>query len=161
VHSPHSLYITPDSHYAFTSSTDNDICAWDLVNGKLITRLKQAGDGMRLSPDKRCVLSRFKQQIFFWDLGNLSCIRALDLPQDAGEGLTFSADNRFLFTVSGERTLQAWDVERMMLLRSWLAHDTTVNKHFLTPDGRYMVTASWDMTIKLWELDWEYTFPNS
>jgi len=161
VHSPHGLYITPDSRYAFTSSTDDDICAWDLANGKLITRLKQAGDGMHLSPDKRCLLSRFKKQIFFWDLENFSCIRTLDLPQDAGEGMTLSADSRFLFTVSGERTVQAWNVERMILLRSWLAHDTTLCQHFLTPDGRYMITASWDMSIKLWELDWEYTFPNS
>lgn len=161
VHSPHSLYITPDSRFAFTSSTDDDICAWDLGSGKLVKRLKQAGSGMRLSADKRFLISRFKQQVFFWDLASLDRIRTLNLPQDAGEGLTFSADSRFLFAVSGERTVQAWDVDRKVIMRSWLAHDTTVKKHFLTPDERYMLSASWDMTIKLWELDWEYTFPNA
>jgi WD40 repeat protein len=158
LHSPTRLLISPDGQQAFTSGYDNVIRVWDLSNGRLVTKVKQVGDGAMISQDGRKLISCFEKTIRIWDLPDFGLSNSLDLGEVYRFALTMTGDGSFLFTVGQEREARAWDIQRSDQARAWLAHATTINKLRLTPDDRFLVTASSDMTLKVWELDWEYQF---
>ncbi|KAL5214788.1 hypothetical protein ABZP36_003940 [Zizania latifolia] len=69
---------------------------------------------------------------------------------DAVSGVAASADGRFLFSVSWDKTLKVWALPSLRCLQSLLAHDDAVNAVAVAPDGT-VYTGSADRRVRVWE----------
>ncbi|KAG8082397.1 hypothetical protein GUJ93_ZPchr0014g47343 [Zizania palustris] len=68
---------------------------------------------------------------------------------DAVSGVAASADGRFLFSVSWDKTLKVWAVPSLRCLQSLPAHDDAINAVAVAPDGT-VYTGSADRRVRVW-----------
>ncbi|KAG8064945.1 hypothetical protein GUJ93_ZPchr0004g38765 [Zizania palustris] len=69
---------------------------------------------------------------------------------DAVSGVAASADGRFLFSVSWDKTLKVWSLPALRCLQSLPAHDDAINAVAVAPDGT-VYTGSADRRVRVWE----------
>lgn len=63
-----------------------------------------------------------------------------------------SADGRYAFSGSWDKTLKLWDVMSGSCLRTFEGHTGWVYSICLSADGRYALSCSQDKTLKLWDV---------
>ncbi|KAL5216009.1 hypothetical protein ABZP36_007410 [Zizania latifolia] len=68
---------------------------------------------------------------------------------DAVSGVAASADGRFLFSVSWDKTLKVWALPSLRCLQSLPAHDDAINAVAVAPDGT-VYTGSADSRVRVW-----------
>jgi hypothetical protein len=78
-------------------------------------------------------------------------------------------DGRYVVSGFGDESLRVWQVERppsavfdvhwRELVHRLRGHTQPVTGFAMSADGHWIVSASLDRTIRVWELDWEYEFP--
>jgi WD40 repeat protein len=68
-------------------------------------------------------------------------------------GLAFSPEDRYLASVSGDRTVQIWDVAAGLNVRVLRGHTDCVRSVTWSPDGQFIVSGSIDKTVLKWEMD--------
>jgi WD40 repeat protein/energy-coupling factor transporter ATP-binding protein EcfA2 len=71
--------------------------------------------------------------------------------EDAITSVTFSPDNKYILTGSGDATARIWDLNGNMI-KIFIGHSGHVNSVAFSPDGQKVLTGSDDGTAKLWDM---------
>jgi WD40 repeat protein len=71
--------------------------------------------------------------------------------EDATTSVTFSPDNKYILTGSGDATARIWDLNGNMI-KIFIGHSGHVNSVAFSPDGQKVLTGSDDGTAKLWDM---------
>jgi WD40 repeat protein/energy-coupling factor transporter ATP-binding protein EcfA2 len=71
--------------------------------------------------------------------------------EDAITSVTFSPDNKYILTGSGDATARIWDLNGNMI-KIFIGHSGHVNSVAFSPDGQKVLIGSDDGTAKLWDM---------
>ena len=81
------------------------------------------------------------------------CYRRLTAHREMITAIAITEDQRFLISVSWDRTLKIWDFARGTLITTVEAHDQGILALAVTGNGDYhLATGGFDQTVKLWTL---------
>ena len=73
--------------------------------------------------------------------------------------VAFSPDNRYIVSGSMREGVRLCDAETGKELICFKWEGDFVTSGVFSPNGRYILGRSRDKTVRLWELDWEWEFP--
>jgi len=160
-----SVCVSVDGHYALSQSDDETVRQWDVTNSRCMRIFESAHhvNAVPLMSDGRYELpSQTESELKHW-VTTGSCVvkgQAAWLQRTR----CMSADGRYVVlrseSLSKEYVVELREVASGRCLREWDAHTDYITSVCLSADGRYALSGSIDKTLQLWELDWEYVFPD-
>jgi len=113
------------------------------------------------SPDGRSALSgSWDGTLRLWDLKTGKCLRSMEGHTSWVCSVAISPDGRFALSGSNDHTPRMWDLKTGQCLRTLEGHTGYGYALVFSPDGRFALLEN-DYNIQMWELDWEYEFPES
>jgi len=155
-----SVCFSPDGGFVMSGSLDG-IRLWDTITGKEIRWFFEGHinhvNSVCFSPDGKFVLSG-GLDIRLWDATTGKEIRTFEGITYGGLSVCFSQDGRYVLS-GGGRSIKLWNTSAGKEIRKFEGHTGFVNSVCFSQDGRYVLSGSSDHTIILWELDWEWEFP--
>ena len=158
-----SLAISPDGRHGL-SAGDEVLRLWDLVTGLCLRTFEGHSSlvlSVAISPDGRYGLSgSYDKTLRLWDLATGECLRTLCGHKDHVVCVTISPCGCYGLS-GGWETIRLWDLATGECLRVFQRHLSSVLSVAISPCGRYGLSGSPDKTLRLWELDWEYEFPEA
>jgi WD40 repeat protein len=171
--SPNSRYLlertwdAPITKYDL-SKKDQPITIFDLYSGKQTSSLvMQSALCEQISADGRfLVIGGEGGVVEVFDLHSGSKLHTWKDHQDDVWSIAISPDSRFVFSAGGvvvnrskDTTIRVWDLLHGTCLKQLEGHTKRVASMAVSPDGRYLLSGGEDDFLILWELDWEYEFP--
>jgi WD40 repeat protein len=110
------LTVSPDSLLVATGESTGDIQLVDLETGKLLRRLRGAGEIQLLafSPGSQLLASAAERTVQLWDVKTGSELCQLTAHGETITGLAFSPDGKHLLTASRDSTALVWDVPKTL-----------------------------------------------
>jgi len=165
------LAVSPDGRFFFSGSDDGTIRKWDLGTRKSLEILdKQRYDeciqALEISPNGRFLASG-GNQLIFWDTHSCECLYCSDdeegILDEFGEFVDFVhffPGGDVLLEGGSGNDLRVIDFHtRKCLWRFERTGKGGISSVALSPTGRFLLLGNSDGDIHLWELDWEYEFP--
>jgi WD40 repeat protein len=115
-----------------------------------------------LSADGRWALSgSHDNTLCLWELSSGECLKTLG-GDPAVSSVALSADGRWALSGGCEdKTLRLWELSGGKCLKTFEGHTSGVGSVTLSADGCWALSGSHDNTLRLWQLDWNYEFPDS
>ena len=158
------LTLSPDGRTLLVS-TAKDLVVWDMVRGKELRTLTEAGDQVVFLPDGKSILAN-NGSLQRWELAT----GKPRWPDTFVQGhvnevlsVAFSADGRWLLSGSADGSLRLWDATTGRQQRLWRAHPLWrlpahrpaswegVKLMDVTPEGHGILSAGGGEEIKLWQ----------
>ncbi|WP_306316846.1 MULTISPECIES: protein kinase [unclassified Streptomyces] len=163
-----AVSLSADGRTAVSGAADS-LRLWDLPSGRCLLDIP-ADDtygphDVRVSKDRRTVVACGFDEPYLrmWN-GAGERLHAFagqaGLP-DRVVCLALSADDRFVFAGDMAGTVTVWSVRTGDLVHTLETGRSGVLDLRMTPDGRHLLVGGFDGTASLWELDWEFTVPDS
>ena len=146
-------------------SGDNTLSLWELSSGKCLRTFEGHTDyvsSVALSVDGRWALSGSRDNtLCLWELSSGKCLKTLG-GGTAVSSVALSADGRWALSggCEGDNTLRLWELSSGKCLKTFEGHTSDVLSVTLSADGRWALSGSSDNTLRLWQLDWNYEFPD-
>ena len=153
-----SVSFSPDGKFALSSSLDNILKLWDVMETGQCIRTFEGGESpVTFSPDGKFALSRSGDKTLkLWDIASGQCLRIFEGHSSRVNSVSFSPDGKFVLSGSGslgaDNTLKLWDVKSGQCLRTFEGHTNNVNSVDFSPDGKFALSGSGDKTLKLWDI---------
>ncbi|KAH8885022.1 YVTN repeat-like/Quino protein amine dehydrogenase [Thozetella sp. PMI_491] len=150
-----SLKFSPDGCWlASTAAGRGSIKLWDLrTRGIAIPFLEHRymDSTVAFSPDSRFISWECAGGITIYDLTS-GVYKELQGFRHLVEKIVFSADDRWLVTVSVSGKIYLWNIDTGNCERSWEGHTGNDVLISISPDGHWLASAcSSDATVKLWD----------
>lgn len=171
-----TVALTPDGRYALSGGGkwkyddrkdhehDYALRLWDLSNGHCLRTFEGHTDtvnSVSISTNGRLAVSGGKDgRLRLWDLASGDCLNTSEWEIEDIDVVNISPDGRFVICARGA-TLQLWCLNTCEYLFTLADHEADVSAVAFSPDGCSVLSGSRDNTLRLWELDWEYEFPES
>jgi G protein beta subunit-like protein len=155
-----ALALHPNQGEIISGDEDGYIRVWDLTTNscsyELVPDGKCAIRSITVASDASLVLAANNRgTVYAWKLGGGSFepLQKIDAHNTYCLKCLLSPDNKFLATVSADKTVKIWNVEKNFALEKTLAgHTKWVWDCSFSADSAYLVTASSDKTACLWDL---------
>ena len=154
-----SIAVSPDARYALSGDDKGNLCLWDLLTGKLRSRLpghKDAVLAAAFSPDARLALSAggfIDGSIRVWDVDASREIVRLVGHTGGITSALFSPDGSLVLSGGEDNTVRLWEVNCGFELARLVGHTKPVLGVGFGPDGRRALSAANDMTMRIWDLE--------
>jgi len=157
-----SLCLSSDGEFFLSGSMDKTIRLWNIRKGICTKILEGHNDivtSISISRDDKFLLSGSKDgTMCLWDLEKGLCIKTFKGQRGAITSLSFLPDGKF--SIAGQDSkLLIWDLQKGIVIRTLEGHMKDVSSLFITSEGRFVLSGSDDTTIRIYELDWDYEFP--
>lgn len=156
-----SASLSPDASRAVSGGADKALKVWDLAKGQAAKTLEGHGWAVRtarLSPDgKRALSGAEDKALRSWSLDFGQSLQTMN-HFGAVRAACFSPEGRFALSAGDDKVMRLWDLESGKQVWSFEGHGAGISSLDISPQARYAVSAGAD-GIRLWELDWEYVFP--
>ncbi len=128
---------------------------WDVETREIIARFGSASPGLAvaISPDGATLASEHNGTVKLWEVATATRTATLEgRPGDTRfRAVAFSPpDGATLAVVSGERTVELWDLATEAKYAD-LDHDSKVNSLAFSPDGTSLATATTEGMVILWD----------
>jgi hypothetical protein len=153
-----SVALTPDARLALSAGPDGTRL-WELANGRCLRTLGANTENVgsvALTPDGRLALTGAASDgtVRLWDLASGRCLRTLEGHLDSANSVALTSDGR-VAVAGGMYGSALWHLGSGRCLRVLDGMSAAT----ITPDGRFVLSAEWMKAPRLWELDWDYEFP--
>jgi WD40 repeat protein/DNA-directed RNA polymerase specialized sigma24 family protein len=133
---------------------------WDITQGECLHKLPAHEDRIRsiaLPANGRSVVAGSNKGLCIWDLPTGKHRRA-------SRGHThgccvISPDGRFAVSKSGD-AIRMWDLVSGKLVRECIGHAPGAMSLAFSRNGQFILSGDVDGTIRVWELVWDYEFPD-
>ena len=153
--------ITPDGQFAITGQErDAAIGVWNINTGQLTHTLpghKESIRGLTITADSKRVITAggADKTVKVWDLQTRECLFTLPGDYSYWYPVTVTPDNQHAISPSNldGRVLGMWNLINGNLVKSFIAHESSVTSLALTPNGRYLASASRDATVRVWDME--------
>lgn len=154
--------LSPDGQPAFKKNRKRKNNILDVTTGEII-QPSIVGHFLAISPDKKWILSRDKQENLLF-LGDL---RGNERQRYRGLVATFSPNGKFVLTGSGfmeyggdsrglgdyGNVAELWDLQSGEKIRSFKGHHYAITSVAFSPNGEFVLTGSADNTTKIWDIE--------
>ncbi|MBS1790010.1 MAG: AAA-like domain-containing protein [Acidobacteria bacterium] len=141
-----------DSDRLVTGNVEGEVCLWDAVSGRLLTRFVAHHEGimaMACSPDGQWLATRARSDIKIWQAATRRLVKTIPV-KSVDLILEFSPDNKWL--ISSEMIdLKIWDVGTWQEATVLKGTSNVFTAAAFSRDGRFLATASRDRNMRLWE----------
>ncbi|MDA1139543.1 MAG: WD40 repeat domain-containing protein [Planctomycetota bacterium] len=158
-----SVCFHPAGLYCAGGSEDTTFVIWDISKGralKICVGHEELVAALSFSPSGRLLVSgSLDGTIRIWNVKTWETIKTIEV----GEGVTslaFTPDGRFVITALLDSSIRILDLQSGQILHELKGHEGEVKSVCFSQDGSRAVSASMDGTAAVWELDWDYTFPD-
>jgi len=160
-----SVALSGDGRLALSGSGDWTVRLWELDSGRCLRTLEghtQGVSSVAINADGRRALSISDDgTVRLWELDSGRCLRTLE-GQTCGRqaicSVALSGDGR-LALWSREDSTVLWELDSGRCVRMLEGRTGWAGLVALSADGRRALSTSRDRTMRLWELDWDYEFP--
>ena len=149
-----ALAISPDGAVVASGGTDQTIRLTPLGGGApIVLRVESAVGNLLYSLDGTRLIASVDRKLIVWPLGG----GAPGQPRIVGEhdagisNMALAPDGRTLATVSMDKTVRLWDLERGEQ-RVWRGETYSSWGVAFTPDGRRLVTCSEERNLRIWDV---------
>lgn len=157
----YALALSPDGKLLVTGGYDQKIKLWDLATGQEKTTLKGHNgciNGLSFRPDGKVLASASADRtIKLWDPMKGTRLDTFSQPLKEQFTVAFSGDGRTLVAGGADSRIRQWQISEKAtegsnpILETKFAHEGSVLKLVMSPDGKSLVSTASDRTIKLWD----------
>lgn len=157
-----AIALSPNGELLATGSSDRFAKILDAKTFEVLHNIEGHGDSVfcaMFSPDGKYFITGGKDaRLRIWTVEGKAIKPKVKILAHTFsiKGMTFLNGGKELLTVSQDKTIKLWDIEKAQCIetidRNAGGHAFTINAVSISPDERYFVTASDDKTVKLWEL---------
>jgi WD40 repeat protein len=157
----YSAALSPDGKVLATGSYDQKIKLWDVATGverQTLTGHNGAVLGLAFRPDGKILASASADRtIKLWDVGKGKRTDTLPQPLKEQYAVAFSADGRKLYGGGADSRIRIWQISESAaettnpLLESRYAHEGTILRLILSPNGQRLLSCSEDRSLKVWD----------
>jgi WD40 repeat protein len=151
-----SLAFSPNGELLATATTDNEICLWQVADGRKVM-VCQGHTGwvhsVAFSPCGTLLASGSEDEtIRLWDIQTGQCVATLEGHTNWVWSVTFSPDGSTLASGSNDHTIRVWQVKTGQCLQVLRGHSGWVWSVAFSPDGSLLASGSTDHSVRLWEM---------
>jgi WD40 repeat protein/serine/threonine protein kinase len=153
---PLALAFHPDGRKLASGGKDGRIIIWDLANGRTARETpvgKGAITSLAFSPEQPFLAATTTaEQVWRWDWqAEQPPTLFAQEATDAGRGLSFSPDGRYLATAGG-KDVPVWDWKTRKRMGHLQGHEAGTTCVAFAGSGNWLITAGWDRTLRVWDL---------
>ncbi|PKU82710.1 transducin beta-like protein 3 isoform X1 [Dendrobium catenatum] len=112
-----------------------------------------SGGAYAVSSDGSFIACACNDEIKIVETSNSVVREILEGDGEEVTALTFSPNDRFLFSASHSRLIRVWDLSSFKCIRSWKGHDGPVTSMSCHSSGGLLATAGADTTVRVWDVD--------
>lgn len=158
-----AVKISRDNKVVLSGSDDKTLKLWDINSGKCIRNFTghvYSVTACDISPDGKTILSGSQDKtVRLWDKEREKSIHILKGHESGITKVAFSPDGRFIISAGKDSTIRLWNKETGDCLKILQEHKDEVRDIKFSSDSRYIISAGMDGTVKIFEIDWNYSFP--
>ena len=158
----YSVALSPDGNILATGSYDQKIKLWDVASGQELNTLSGhngAVFGLAFRPDGKLLASASADRtVKLWNMATGKRTDTLSQPLKEQYSVAFSADGRQLYAGGADSRIRVWQISEAALettnpmLDAHFAHEGTILRLALSPDGKSLLSCADDRSAKLWSL---------
>ena len=154
LHPPKYLSFSSDGRYLLSAAA-TEIKVWDLTNDsrrdykKHVTHVYNVVFNRDAS---RFLSTSLKSKFNEWDREEGSVIHSFEGHARSTLVATYSPDNRWIASGSGDQSIRVWDAETRETVHHISAHGGNIYSLHFSPDNKLLASASMDENIKLWDV---------
>jgi WD40 repeat protein len=152
-----SIMFSPDKKYFVTEDRNETIILWEASSGKKFRTIKfdNANIGCyAFSPDSKilaCGCNGYGTFMRFIDIATGTEIKSFKLTNSVNS-VCFSSDNKYIALCGWDKTVELWDYNSGIILKTFFGHTGVVYTVSFSPDGKYLLSTSSDYTTRLWDV---------
>lgn len=146
---------SPNGDLIISVSWQGKIIVWNAQTGERIKihRMVAVIDRAAISPNGVLLaIGGSPNGLQIFDIQSDSIVMTLE-GYVKSNTLTFSADNNYLLSASGDNTVRMWDLRTKKQIRIWEGHQWAVSSVCFHPDKKRFVSASNDGDVRLWDIE--------
>ena len=157
----YSVALSLDGRVLATGSYDQKIKLWDVATGRELNTLhghNGAVFGLAFRPDGKILASASADRtVKLWHVAAGQRTDTLSQPLKDQYTVVFSADGQRLFAAGADSRIRVWQISATAvettnpLLDAHFAHEGTILRLALSPDGRRLLSCADDRSVKLWD----------
>ena len=156
------LEISPDSHFAISTSGQGSVMVWDLEKHCLVRQLAGHADyvsSVAFSPDgKFAVSGGWDSKINIYNMETGEVVRVIENPKEgvfssgAVNSVDWSPDNIHILSAGRNRVMYLWEAETGRLVRTFRGHTAEITVAQFTSDGNYIISGDKRGAIRVWDI---------
>ncbi|HTU24802.1 MAG TPA: c-type cytochrome domain-containing protein, partial [Pirellulales bacterium] len=153
--SVYGIAFSPDGKLLASAAADRAVKVWDVATGARLYTLSESTDwvyAVAWSPDgRRLAAGGVDKSIRVWQVSADSgkIVQSIFAHEAAVLRLAYSADGKTLYSLSEDRTVKAWNAERMVERKVFDRQPETTLCLALRPDGKQLALGRYDGVLVL------------
>jgi WD40 repeat protein len=151
----YAMMYSPDSSKLATGGDKKDaVKIWDAKTGRRLTTLKHNlfVNSLTWTSGGKKLISSSDELIRIFDTATWQQIAILEGHTDYVNAISLSRNNRFLASVSGDKTARLWNLDTNLQVGPPLQHEEGLYSAGISPDGKALVTGCQDGNAYTWDV---------
>ena len=169
-----SIAITPNGDRVLSCGFDGRLLVWDPTRGGVLKVLQGAEPNDATNRSVRvCVradgnyaittrpgnrIDATDGQLQLWNLDSGLVEHTIEV--GAAYEVSMSLDGQLAIVGETNGRIRLWHIQSGSCLATLEGHPSQITSVAITRDLRFVLSSSADSTLRLWELDWEYEYPD-
>jgi WD40 repeat protein len=151
-----AVMYSPDSSKLATGGPKelDAVKIWDAKTGELLNTLKHnhSVDSLTWTSDGKKLISGSDELIRIFDTATWQQIAILEGHTSVVSAISLSQNNRFLASVSDDKTACLWNLDANLQVGPPLEHEEGLYSAGISPDGKALVTGCRDGNLYTWDV---------
>jgi WD40 repeat protein len=148
------MYSPDSSKLATGGNEDNAVNIWDAETGELLNTVKhdRIVESLAWTSDGKKLISGSHKLIRIFDTATWQQIAILEGHTSIVGAISLSQNNRFLASVSDDKTARLWNLDTNLQVGPPLEHEEALYSAGISPDGKVLVTGCKNNNVYAWDV---------